>query len=306
MNTEFCKRILIENIQQSDDEFECVAQIPNYMNLLEWIAVGEQLETDTFTLWFPNSIGMSQWKLVFYPNGQYHYEIASKHVAIYLILLACDNENKALNANVTFRLKAQYENQNDGYKCLKEHEFVYSIPGKRWIGHQKFAGINVLRSRQCARFFKYDTLLVSCSVKELPLHSDAKKYKTIAYENSLESFKVTENGQNVISEVNRFHEDKENVSKCGSWEVVGQRNMRGKCFKFKNDIPPVNQHLNGNSKTYLSKPNDQPNKGGCANPKSSVHAINLVYLFYKKNFFFRKKQTKSKQTKEQISFRIQK
>lgn len=158
-------QIIVSDVYVKDDksEYECLAAINNFSSLRKRIAVGESLSSNDFVMLFPNSLGESKWKLLFYPNGQYVEEQVGRYAGIYLVMQSCEKD-VALTANVAFQLKS--ESQNDGPVTNLNANFVYSIPSQRWIGEPNFIGKNYLNSKRCEHFFANDTLIINCAIEE--------------------------------------------------------------------------------------------------------------------------------------------
>lgn len=183
MNYKWGNQIFVNDIYlKNNNEYECLAAMHNLSNLRERIAVGEGVSSNDFVLFFPKSIGESKWKLVFYPNGQYIGEKVGNYVAIYLVMLSCEND-VALTANVAFQLKSQHEGQSGPVKNLNA-EFVFSNPSKRWIGKPDFVGKNWLNSKSCSNFFSNDTLTISFSIEETHRENEFMRNEPINEESS--------------------------------------------------------------------------------------------------------------------------
>lgn len=132
-------QICVDDIYAVDDSnaYEFFAHIKNISILREKIAIGENVTSNEFGMIFPDSIGRSKWKLLFYPRGQYANGQAGSGIGIYLVMLACEQRDKILEANVTFQLQSQIDNDAAGHGPVKNlnAEFNFSDPNKRWIGY---------------------------------------------------------------------------------------------------------------------------------------------------------------------------
>lgn len=159
------KKILVNDIHgtENNNEYEFSVTINNFLTLRKWIVVGESLTSNEFIMLFPNSIGESKWKLLFYPSGQYVDGKVGSYVSIYLVMLSCEKDDQILTANVTYKLMS--DANKDGPMTTLKAEFDYSNTRKRWLGN------NWLNSRRCKQFFVNDTLIISCLVSEkIPKH----------------------------------------------------------------------------------------------------------------------------------------
>lgn len=154
------KKILVSDIHgtENNNEYGFSVTINNFLSLRKWIAVGESVTSNEFIMLFPNSIGESKWKLLFYPSGQYVDGKVGSYISIYLVMLSCENDDQTLTANVVYKLMS--DTNKDGPMTILKAEFDYSNNRKRWIGN------NWLNSKRCKQFFVNETLIISCLVRE--------------------------------------------------------------------------------------------------------------------------------------------
>lgn len=241
------------------DEYECRFDIKNFSCLRGSVSVGESLESEEFSLLFPNSIGESKWKLLIYPNGQYIYEKAGASVAIYLVMLCCEKEDDALTANVSFQLKSQ-NHLGDGPIRKSKAEFIFSIPSKRWIGEPEFAGKNWLKSKRAERFFAdgTDTLNISLVVGEISEQND-----------QIEMESMSSGSKKANSESGSLYDQlfpTKNVSERCESDDSQEKNSEWCKVSY------------GRGK---KKPGNHGNIDSSAKPKSSVQAIILIKIYSK-------------------------
>lgn len=161
--------IIVNDIQKTENKFVCLARIDNYRNMLKHVSIGESITTEPFNINFDNSIGMSKWVLIFYPQGQYiHCKNATisgnGRVSMYLKMVACKNEDYSLMTSVKFFIKSPYFEMKDEYPCSRSATFLYRDLNKRWIGPFNLASQEKLYSQQCKNLFFNDCLTIGCEV----------------------------------------------------------------------------------------------------------------------------------------------
>ncbi|XP_037036101.1 uncharacterized protein LOC119074208 isoform X2 [Bradysia coprophila] len=257
--------------------YECFASIDNYSNLCKNIAVGENVTSNEFAMIFPNSVGESKWRLVFYPRGQYVGENVGDSIGIYLIMVSCELQSKTLKANVEFQLKSQTDASGPVKKV--DTIFNFSIPSKRWIGEPNFVRKKWLNAKRRAQFCSDDCLVIRCLVEETVLESSVVAVKFPLEQTTTNVADDTKGNGNQIRKQNGDSEDplerkcttedkavdtKSKMSEIrlqnghaftdrknnndADWTVVGGK--KGKNNQY------VNQH-NTRSNTDLSEPKNQ-------------------------------------------------
>lgn len=240
------KKIFVDDIYVNNTGYEFLATVKHFSSLRKWIAIGESMQSDEFCLIFPDSIGESKWKLLFYPNGQYADGVASHHVGIYLVLLDCENIDSALKAKTTFRLKPQKQTEHEGFIVRLNTKFSCSIPSNRWIGKPDFVGKNWLNSKRCKDFIDKDQLIISCVIEEVYGEKDPNINETISVKSDVST---NDQSRTVLLEEKASEIRKTNES---GWTIIA--NKRGK-----------GNHDNRNTERNNGAPKD----------KSSVYAIML-------------------------------
>ncbi|KAG4066424.1 hypothetical protein HA402_007060 [Bradysia odoriphaga] len=185
--------------------YECFASIDNYSNLCKKIAIGENVTSNEFAMIFPDSVGESKWRLVFYPRGQYVGEKPGDSIGIYLIMVSCELESKTLKANVEFQLKSETADASAPVKRV-DTIFNFSIPSKRWIGEPDFVRKKWLNSKRRAQFCSNDCLVIRCLVEETVLESSAVKVQFPLEPQTTADVAAVNNG-NQIRQQNGHSED---------------------------------------------------------------------------------------------------
>lgn len=221
------KNLIIVNAVYSNDaadQYTCKTSINNFSIISERIDVGESITSNIFEMIFPNSIGESKWKLMFYPNGQYINGRVGNGIGIYLLMVSCEGAEKTLRAKVTFRLES--ENDHNGYVKNSDTEFDYSIPSKRWIGAPEFFTKNWLNAKRRKMYCSGDSLLISCSVEEL---------EAIEMPIKLEEEKVTKLENETKRNCLRSREGSPEDNKDFDWLHVTQ--TKGKKMKISRSDP---------------------------------------------------------------------
>lgn len=232
------KTMIVEEVFATDNvEYQCLVTINNFSNKRDNVVVGENLTSNVISMLFPKSVGESKWKLVFYPKGQYINEKVGKFVAIYLVMLSCENANTSLTAKVSFQLISN----NDKHGPIKDvnTEFDYSIPSKRSVGEPNFCRKSYLNSELCKHFFDHNALIISCTVKEICPEIDTieKNLKSICYGSTEEddSHSGSPKGYNSVDDDRNKNGNEIQKNNDTEWQTVSHKN-KNKQQKNKHNI----------------------------------------------------------------------
>lgn len=136
-----------QNLAQSMGVFE----LKDIGRVLPIISVGQFVKSNNFVLHFPNSIGLSHWELLLFPNGQYDSEgTVDERVHLYLKMVKCTKMSEEIKLDVKFQLG----------NCVgwKSHQSFCFNKRTRWIGTHLIGAKQLLSNN--------DAVLISVQLTE--------------------------------------------------------------------------------------------------------------------------------------------
>lgn len=118
-----------------------VFEISNVSHLIQNKSVGEFVKSCTFKLNYTNSIGLSTWELLLFPNGQYDCNgIPDEQTSVYLKVVKCENMSEELKLDVKVQI--------GGHIGRKQNQsFCFSHASTTWT-RTKLMNVNALKNYQ--------------------------------------------------------------------------------------------------------------------------------------------------------------
>lgn len=161
--------IIVNDVQRTKDKVLCLARIDNYKNMLKHVSIGEYISMDPIQLNFHDSIGKSNWVIMFFPKGQYVSSqdptaLEVSRASLYLKMVYCDNQENSLAATIKFFIKSPFYEMKDNFSSTKSATFLYRNPIKRWVGPFHLVSTDELFSNRCEHFFYNDSLTIGCEM----------------------------------------------------------------------------------------------------------------------------------------------
>lgn len=159
--------VIIENDQTIH---KCTAKLNNFFFHTQKLEVGQSITSQIFEMNCPK-IGKSRWKLILFPAGQYEFERDNGQLSVYLKMIACENENEKLLADVKF-----FTDSEDKFsKVVLASTFSYKNTKTRWVG-VKLVSISELNTRASYGYLlQENNLVIGCRMIHSAFVNDEPK-----------------------------------------------------------------------------------------------------------------------------------
>lgn len=146
-------------IEADQTTHKCTAMLINFSSLTQKCVVGESITSQTFEMTCPK-IGKSSWTLILFPAGQYEFEKDNGQLSVYLKMVACENENENLLADVKFFI----DSEEKYCKVVQASTFHYKNARTRWVGTQLVGKSELNAEASCRYLMRENSLVIGCQM----------------------------------------------------------------------------------------------------------------------------------------------
>lgn len=134
MTDRFDKRLDITNILSFEHYATVFCDIPRFKAVRNYIQTGESIATKDFKLNF-KGYGETNWKIIFYPKGQYDFGMPSDDLRAYVMSVSCETVTVRMIIQVFVTVKSmESDNGNTLSSSPSETRFYRDDQVRNWGG----------------------------------------------------------------------------------------------------------------------------------------------------------------------------